>query len=150
MSIKVVKNGTEYTIGGSAIAGEILPLGTVVDFTGQTIPAGWEVYSGMTIEELEEQILNLTPHTYTYVVASDLQPGVNVTIPCYYKVGNNTLDVYLNGDKLIRSTDGTANTGHFVEVGTSGTSSNIIKSTSDWNFLEGDVLELIVRGTYTA
>lgn len=149
MSIKVIKQGTEYTIGGCVASGDTLPIGTVVDFTGQTIPQGWEVYEGQTIDDLIKQIQQLTPHSYTYIINEDLQPEVNITIPCYYKVGSEVLDVYLNGSKLILSTDGTPNTGHYIEVGTKGNNSNIIKTTSDWNFLEGDVLQLIVRGTYS-
>lgn len=85
---------------------------------------------------------------YTLEITEDKTAGQEITLPCYYKVGEEVLDVYLNGERLIKSTDDTGTDGHYVEVGTADTISNQIKTTTDWNLAEGDVLDLVVRGEY--
>ncbi len=86
---------------------------------------------------------------YTLEITEDKTAGQEITLPCYYKVGEEVLDVYLNGERLIKSTDDTGTDGHYVEVGTADTISNQIKTTTDWNLEEGDVLDLVVRGEYS-
>ena len=56
--------------------------------------------------------------------------------------------VYINGEKLIKSSDEAGTDGHYVEVGTAGTTSNQIKITTDWNLESGDYLEFVVRGEW--
>ena len=94
-------------------------------------------------------INNLITHKYSLEIDSDKTEGQEITLPCYYKVGEEVLDVYLNGERLIKSTDDTGTDGHYVEVGTADTISNQIKTTTDWNLEEGDVLDLVVRGEYS-
>ena len=86
---------------------------------------------------------------YTLEITEDKTAGQEITLPCYYKVGEEVLDVYLNGERLIKSTDDTGTDGHYVEVGTADSISNKIKTTTDWNLAEGDVLDLVVRGDYS-
>lgn len=90
--------------------------------------------------------------TYKYYleIDSDKTAKQEITLPCYYKVGEEVLDVYLNGERLLKSSDDAGTDGHYREVGTTGSISNKIKTTTDWNLEEGDVLDLAVRGEYNA
>ena len=140
MSVRVIKNGEEYIIGGTG--GEVLPVGTIVDYDGNDLPPGWDWFT--------DPSQSFNPYSYRLSINSDITPGTNVTLPCSYLVGNRSLDVYLNGEKLIRttSTDTAGSDGHYIEVGNDNSVSNIIKTTTDWGLMAGDVLELIVRGIY--
>lgn len=93
---------------------------------------------------------NINETSYLYKTTSNIPAGTEVTIPCYYKVGKGTLDVYLNGERLLLSSDATGTNGHYLEVGTTNSISNKIKTTTDWSLETGDVLNLIVRGDYSA
>lgn len=141
MSVRVYKDGKEYVIGG--IGGEILPVGTIVDYDGVELPPGWQ-----WLDESESSDTN--PYSYKLKITSNVTAGTNVTIPCSYIVGKRTMDVYLNGEKLIctASSDTAGTNGHYIEVGTSSSISNTIKTTTDWALENGDVLEFIVRGIY--
>jgi len=75
--------------------------------------------------------------------------STTVTMPFNYKAGQNVLDVYLNGEKLILSSDDLGTDGHYREIGQPNNISNKIKTTADWNLEEGDILELVVRGDYS-
>ena len=90
----------------------------------------------------------IMPHKYSLSITETTSAGANITIPCYYKVGAEVLDVYLNGERLILSSDDAGTDGHYREVGTSGSISNIIKTTSDWYLEDGDMLEFEVKGEY--
>ena len=87
---------------------------------------------------------------YTLEITEDKTAGQEITLPCYYKVGEEVLDVYLNGERLLKSSDDAGTDGHYREVGTTGSISNKIKTTTDWSLEEGDVLDLVVRGEYNA
>lgn len=91
---------------------------------------------------------NLITHKYSLEIDSDKTAGEETTIPCYYKVGEEVLDVYLNGERLIKSNDDSGTDGHYREVGSTGSISNKIKTTTDWNLEADDVLDLVVRGEY--
>lgn len=86
---------------------------------------------------------------YTLEITEDKTAGQEITLPCYYKVGEEVLDVYLNGERLIKSSDDTGTDGHYLEIGDIGTISNKIKTTTDWNLEANDVLDLVVRGEYS-
>ena len=85
---------------------------------------------------------------YKLILESNSTAGQEITIPCYYKVGEEVLDVYLNGERLIKSSDDSGTDGHYREVGDTGSISNKIKTTTDWNLEQGDVLDLVVRWEY--
>ncbi len=87
---------------------------------------------------------------YALEITADKTAGQEITLPCYYKVGEEVLDVYLNGERLLKSSDDAGTDGHYREIGDTGSISNKIKTTSDWNLEEGDVLDLVVRGEYNA
>lgn len=85
---------------------------------------------------------------YTLEITEDKTAGQEITLPCYYKVGEEVLDVYLNGERLIKSSDDAGTDGHYREIGDTGSASNKIKTTTDWNLEADDVLDLVVRGEY--
>lgn len=85
---------------------------------------------------------------YILEITEDKTAGQEITLPCYYKVGEEVLDVYLNGERLLKSSDDAGTDGHYREVGTTGSISNKIKTTTDWNLEADDVLDLVVRGEY--
>ena len=82
-------------------------------------------------------------------ITADTAKGATVTLSKKYKVGAGVLDVYLNGERLIKSSDEAGTDGNYTEVGTAGATSNQIKLTSDWNLSSGDYLEIIVRGEWS-
>lgn len=86
-------------------------------------------------------------HRYKLVIDEDTENGAEVTLPCNYKVGAEVLDVYLNGERLVKA-DSTDTEGHYYEVGTNGAISNKIKITADWKLEAEDILDLSVRGEY--
>lgn len=85
---------------------------------------------------------------YTLEIDTDKTAGQEITIPCYYKVGEDVLDVYLNGERLIKSSDDAGTDGHYREIGDTESISNKIKTTTDWSLSKGDVISLVVRGDY--
>lgn len=85
---------------------------------------------------------------YILEITEDKTAGQEITLPCYYKVGEEVLDVYLNGERLIKSNDDSGTDGHYREIGSTGSISNKIKTTTDWNLEADDVLDLVVRGEY--
>ena len=87
---------------------------------------------------------------YKLILENNSTAGQEITLPCYYKVAEDVLDVYLNGERLLKSTDDAGTDGHYREVGDAGSISNKIKSTTDWSLSQGDTLELVVRGEYNA
>lgn len=90
----------------------------------------------------------LNEHSSVMKITADTDKGATVTLQKKYKVGAGVLDVYINGEKLIKSSDEAGTDGHYVEVGTAGTTSNQIKITTDWNLESGDYLEFVVRGEW--
>lgn len=91
----------------------------------------------------------LNEHSSVIKITADTAKGATVTLPRKYKVGAGVLDVYINGERLIKSSDEAGTDGHYTEVGTAGTTSNQIKITTDWNLEAGDYLEFIVRGEWS-
>ncbi len=70
-----------------------------------------------------------------------IQENTEYEIPVTYEVGNNSLEIYYQGTKLIKGIE-------YLEVGTEGTFSNKIKF-HNWgqNVPVGRTIEFIVRGT---
>ena len=85
---------------------------------------------------------------YTLEITEDKTAGQEITLPCYYKVGEEVLDVYLNGERLLKSSDDAGTDVHYREIGDTGSISNKIKTTTDWNLEADDILDLVVRGEY--
>lgn len=97
----------------------------------------------------EEAIDEVTTYKYKLTITADKAAGEEIEIPCKYKVGADVLDVYLNGERLIKSSDDVGTDGHYCEVGDTGSTSNKIKSTTDWNLESNDTLEITVRGEWS-
>lgn len=81
-------------------------------------------------------------------ITADTAKGATVTLTKKYKVGAGVLDIYLNGERLIKSSDEAGTDGHYTEVGTAGATSNQIKLTTDWNLEKDDYLLIMTRGEY--
>lgn len=88
--------------------------------------------------------VNLVENSYDLTLTEAVTSGGTITLPSMYKVGFDRLDVYLNGEKLIKA-DTSDTEGHYYEVGTEGTLSNVIRITSDWTAEVGDVFEFTIR-----
>ena len=83
---------------------------------------------------------------------STVNANTNYTLPVYYEVGNNSLEVFYCGSKLEKGTD-------YNEIGNSGEVSNIIQFLDsvgdlDMSSVEGfedfeETLEFVVRGEYS-
>lgn len=87
--------------------------------------------------------------TATISSGATITNGYEITLPYYYKVGNNSLELRLNSEVLVLATDDTD--GHYTEVGDADELSNIIafNRTDDdgsWTLDEDVVLTEIVRG----
>ena len=82
---------------------------------------------------------------YILEITADKTAGQEITLPCYYKVGKEVLDVYLNGERLIKSSDDSGTDGHYREIGATGSISNKIKTTTDWNLEANDVLDYTIQ-----
>lgn len=93
---------------------------------------------------------NLLTYKYQLKITSAVTAGTEVTIPCYYKVGQAVLDVYLNGERLSLSSDASGTDGHYQEIGTANSISNKIKTTTDWALDIDDILNFVIRGEYSA
>lgn len=84
---------------------------------------------------------------------STVNANTNYTLPVYYEVGNNSLEVIYCGSKLVKGVD-------YNEIGNSGEVSNIIQfldSVGDLDMSDVDgfenfeeTLEFVVRGEYSA
>lgn len=79
---------------------------------------------------------------YSVLTEVEISENTNYTIPCLYKVGEDVLDVYYMGEKLIKDI-------HYKEVGENGTVSNKIQF-FDWgqNIPVERTIEFVVRGVY--
>ena len=85
-------------------------------------------------------------------LTSTVSANTNYTIPLYYKVGNNSLEVYYCDTKLIKGQD-------YNEIGNTGEVSNTIQFLDtigdlDMSGVEGfenfeETLEFVVRGEYS-
>lgn len=120
-----------------------------INFINGTQPAVNSTNLNQLQSNVENGINELKPNAKKIKITEDTKKGANVTIPTKYKVGTYSLDVFLNGERLIACTTYDDNTtGHYSEVGDKNTVSSTIKLTNDWNLDVGDYLEIIVRGEY--
>lgn len=116
-----------------------------INFNNLQAPA----LSSSTLTTLQKNIEEaINGVSSTVKILENTENGAIITIPKNYIVGSNTLEVYLNGIKLIKAADMDTE-GHYYETGENGTISNQIKLTSDWNLETGDILECSVKGEYS-
>lgn len=95
----------------------------------------------------------IATHKYNMIINEVYEKETNITIPCYYKVGADVLDVIYCGSKLVLGQD-------YNEIGNTGEVSNTIQFLDsvgdlDMSDVEGfedfeETLEFVVRGEYNA
>ena len=90
----------------------------------------------------------LTQHTYNLILDENIAAGGEITLPFYYKVGANVLQVYYMGQLLLLSSDDAGTDGHYREVGEADSISNKIKLTTDWSADKGEYFKFVVKGAY--
>lgn len=83
---------------------------------------------------------------YIMVVEQDISGETELTIPCSYKVGADSLVVYYGGDRLNKATLEDGSDGYYKEVGTTGSTSNKIKIGNDTYMIKaGEMFTFIVK-----
>ena len=90
----------------------------------------------------------LTQHTYNLILNENVAAGGEITLPFYYKVGANVLQVYYMGQLLLLSSDDAGTDGHYREVGEADSISNKIKLTTDWSAETGEYFKFVLKGVY--
>lgn len=82
------------------------------------------------------------------ITTAAIADNSTITTP-RYQVGNNSLEVYVLGEKLIKASSSTGSDGHYTEVGSSGGTSTQIKLANIGQSIpKGTPIEFVVRGTY--
>lgn len=95
-------------------------------------------------EVVNENANELTISTYTVTTTETIAENTDYEIPCNYKVGNNSLEIFYMGEKLIKGT-------HYIEVGETGAISNKIQFYNWGQAVPIDItIEFDVRGVYTS
>ena len=84
-------------------------------------------------------------HNCKVVITEEVPKLTEYTLPCNYKVGDNSLEIFYNNELLIKETseDEEAN---YREVGEIGAISN--KVVFGWNLPIGSILNILVKGEY--
>lgn len=83
---------------------------------------------------------------YIMVVEQDITGETELTIPCNYKVGADSLEVWLCGNRLNKATLEDGSDGYYKEVGTAGSVSNKIKIGNDtYTIKAGEMFTFIVK-----
>ena len=130
---------------------------TINEQNYQVTPAVWQGKTPLKSQNLNkmqdniEEAINV--QRATVILDSTVNANTNYTLPVYYEVGNNSLEVYYLGSKLEKGTD-------YNEIGNTGEVSNIIQfldSVGDLDMSDVDgfenfeeTLEFVVRGEYSA
>lgn len=123
----------------------------------EVVPAVWTgpvPMSAFNLNKMQDNIeeaINVQRASVT--LSSTVNANTNYTLPVYYEVGNNSLEVFYCGSKLEKGTD-------YNEIGNTGEVSNIIQFLDsvgdlDMNDVDGledfeETLEFVVRGEYSA
>ena len=116
------------------------------EYTGQT------PLTALVLNKMQDNIEKAINEEHKYIKKMEygLTSEQALRMPAYYKVGTDVLDVYLNGERLIKANLNDISTGHYIEdpSKTDGEVTNIICITGDWVIEEGDILEFVIRGEY--
>ena len=104
------------------------------------------------LEELQNNIATAVNEDRAFIIliaGTVITNDYSITIPLKYIVGDNSLEVFWNGTKLIKATS--VEDGHYKEFGEEGALSNTIKmyrTVTDGNYTltQDVVLEFVVRG----
>jgi hypothetical protein len=81
------------------------------------------------------------------IMSETTETGATIQLPASYRVGMDRLDVYYNGEKLIKIED---EEGHYYEQGTTGVYSNTIKLAEDFKAEIGSKFEFVLRTNGTS
>lgn len=115
-------------------------------------PAVWQGNTPLSALNLNNMQKNIEDSVETYIynliLTANVNAGGEITLPFYYKVGANVLQVYYMGQLLLLSSDDAGTDGHYREVGTAGSLSNKIKLTMDWSAETGEYFKFVVKGVY--
>ena len=114
---------------------------------GKKYPVIMPEYEGNT-PMTARNLNNLLETTYDLMLTSNVAAGGEITLPFYYKVGANVLQVYYMGQLLLLSSDDAGTDGHYREVGEANSISNKIKLTTDWSAETGEYFKFVVKGVY--
>ena len=95
-------------------------------------------------EVVNENADYIVINSYIVTTETEIAENTDYEIPCNYKVGQDVLDIFYMGEKLIKGT-------HYIEVGTDGTISNKIQF-YNWgqSVPTGRTIEFVVRGVYAS
>ena len=81
------------------------------------------------------------------ILEEEIADNSTITIPLTYQVGNNSLEVYVLGERLVK-VEGDKD-GHYKEVGTAGNTSNQIQLNNIGRSIPvGTVIMYVVTGDY--
>ena len=114
---------------------------------GKKYPVIMPEYEGNT-PMTARNLNNLLETTYDLMLTSNVAAGGVLTLPFYYKVGANALQVYYMGQLLLLSSDDAGSDGHYREIGEADNLSNKIKLTTDWSAETGEYFKFVVKGVY--
>ena len=87
--------------------------------------------------------IEIEQHRYKTTLEADLADNSELTLPAYYKVGTDSLQVYFEGCLLEKGV-------HYLEVGTDNSISNKIQI-NNWGeaVKEGYTFAFLIQGSYT-
>ena len=115
-------------------------------------PAVWQGNTPLSALNLNNMQKNIEDSVETYIynliLTANVNAGGEITLPFYYKVGANVLQVYYMGQLLLLSSDDAGTDGLYREVGTAGSLSNKIKLTTDWSAETGEYFKFVIKGVY--
>ena len=115
-------------------------------------PAVWQgdtPLSALNLNNMQKNIEeSVETYIYNLILTANVAAGGEITLPFYYKVGANVLQVYYMGQLLLLSSDDAGTDGHYREVGEADSISNKIKLTTDWSADKGEYFKFVVKGVY--
>lgn len=84
-------------------------------------------------------------YNYRVVITEEVEALTEYELPCNYKVGENSLEIFYNNELLIKETSEEEES-NYREIGTVGAISN--KVMFGWNLPIGSVLNILVKGDF--
>lgn len=93
---------------------------------------------------------NATTYSEAYITTtSELPDNSQITSPLSYQVGNNSLAVYLMGERLVKADPSNSIDGNYIEIGDYGSMSTTIQLYNIGTTVpQGTVIQFIVTGGY--
>ena len=111
--------------------------------------SGTTPVSAFNLNKMQSNIENTVEgYTYNLILTANVAAGGEITLPFYYKVGANVLQVYYMGQLVLLSSDDAGTDGHYREVGEADSISNKIKLTTDWSADKREYFKFVVKGVY--